>query len=531
MRNSFVVPIISIRCLMRLMSVLILIGAVLALFLLPGAARSSDQGKVPVAKDKDDPIDYENLLNDKLGAGVTPEKNANVLLWKALGPTPEGGDGLPSEFFRRMSMQEPPKEGKYFISLTKYLPEQGIPAGEVSRYYDQQGLATKRPWDAKTYPQIAAWLKTNEKPLELVLEAVRRPDYFNPLVSRRQPGQPGMIMGALLPSVQKCRELATALAARAMLETQTGRLDDAWRGLQACHRLGRLVARGGTLIEELVGIAIDQIATNADLAYLEAANLPAKTILDRLKDLEDLPPMPSLADKIDLTERFTMMQLIQMIRRDGGKTMGGLTGQQPRPLTDEEKKAWATLDWAPALKATNAWYDRAVAAMRIEDRAARLKEFDRFEADLAKVTKATKSRDDKVINKLLTEEGITKALPQRLADVLIGLLMPAFRKVTDAQDRSIQNQRNLEVAFALAAYKGTEGKYPAKLADLAPKYLARVPDDLFSGKPLIYKLADGGYMLYSVGVNGKDDGGRSHEDMPQGDDLVVRMPLPPLKKN
>src|SRR5438045_6275709 len=44
-------------------------------------------------------IDYEAELNDKLGKGITPEKNAAVLLWQALGPTPEGGPRMPAEFF------------------------------------------------------------------------------------------------------------------------------------------------------------------------------------------------------------------------------------------------------------------------------------------------------------------------------------------------------------------------------------------------------------------------------------------------
>jgi hypothetical protein len=58
----------------------------------------------------------------------------------------------------------------------------------------------------------------------------------------------------------------------------------------------------------------------------------------------------------------------------------------------------------------------------------------------------------------------------------------------------------------------------------AAAHLPAMPDDLFSGKPLIYKPEAGGYLLYSVGVNGKDDGGRTFDDAPPGDDLVVRMP-------
>ena len=46
------------------------------------------------------------------------------------------------------------------------------------------------------------------------------------------------------------------------------------------------------------------------------------------------------------------------------------------------------------------------------------------------------------------------------------------------------------------------------------------------GKPLIYKPTAKGYLFYSVGQNGKDDGGRWYDDDPPGDDPGVKMPLP-----
>ena len=45
-----------------------------------------------------------------------------------------------------------------------------------------------------------------------------------------------------------------------------------------------------------------------------------------------------------------------------------------------------------------------------------------------------------------------------------------------------------------------------------PEQLERLPDDPFSGKPLVYRLTDEGFRLYSVGPNGVDDGGKSLED-------------------
>ena len=260
--------------------------------------------------------DYEALLNEKLGKGITSEKkNPNVLLWKAFGPTPEGGTGMPAQYFKLLGMAEPPKDGDYFIGLQHYMKDHlKLDPNEFTPLYDQQGWANKAPWTAKDYQHIAAWLKANEKPLAVVVEATKRTEYFNPLVSRRSENERGSLIGALLPSVQKCRELAVALTARAMFKLAEGKEAEAWQDLLACHRLARLTARGATLIEGLVAIAIDAIASNTDRAYLENAKLTAKQIQDRIKDLQSLPAMPAMADKVDIGERHMGLDSLQLIR-------------------------------------------------------------------------------------------------------------------------------------------------------------------------------------------------------------------------
>src|SRR5262245_1404421 len=52
--------------------------------------------------DKDGYIDYVAALNQRLGKGITAETNANVRIWQAVGPKPEGGRDQPAEFFKYM---------------------------------------------------------------------------------------------------------------------------------------------------------------------------------------------------------------------------------------------------------------------------------------------------------------------------------------------------------------------------------------------------------------------------------------------
>ncbi len=514
----------------------LLTPALLLSLLLPAEAKPA--AKMPLGKDttvvrgpldRDGYVDYEAALNDRLARGINPEKNANVLLLKALGPTPEGAR-LPAEYYRWLGIAEPPSGGACFVGFGAYLRDHVKPAREdLDRLLNQQAQATGRPWSAKDYPHVAAWLKANEKPLAVVIEATRRPQYYNPLVSRPTGKGPGALMGALLSSVQKCRELATALTARAMLRTAEGQFDAAWQDLLACHRLDRLVGRGATLIESLVGIAIDHIASHSDLAYLESAHLTSRQARDRLKDLQALPPLPPLADKVGLAERFMFLDSVQLTRSRGLAALEALVGGgRPPTLTPEERRGLEKVDWAPALRNGNRWYDRLVAAMRLRDRAEREEALNKIEKDLT--TLKVKAVDTEGLRKLLRGKGPPDGRAAKaLGDGIAALLLPPVRKVQTAYDRSEQTQRNLRVAFALAAYRADRGRYPAKLDELAPKYLAAVPGDLFSGKPLVYRRTEDGYLFYSVGANGKDEGGRWYDDDPPGDDPNVRMPLPPLK--
>jgi len=480
--------------------------------------------------DKDGYMDYEATLNDHLASGVTPARNANVLIWQALGPRPEGKPMLP-EYFRRLGIEEPQEHGHYFVSLDAHVKSQAkaLPGRQLGDVQKELDLAMQRPWTTKDHPILTDWLRVNEKPLAVVIEATKRPDYYNPLVAPRTKTGPGGLLSALIPSVQKCRDLAAALAARAMLRAHEGRLDEAWQDLLACHRLGRLVGSKGTLIEALVGMALDQVAGKADLAYLQSDRLTPRKVLDCLRDLQQLPPLPSIADKIDLTERCVYLELVLLMRRYGP---GCLTEQHLRKDPDRaERWKMAGMDLDTALRTGNLWYDRIVAAMRIDNRAEREKQLNQIGAELEDLAKTLPSRHLTFFTELLL--GTTpsdKLLGKSIGELLLALLLPATRKVQVAADRTEQLNGNLQLAFALVAYHGDHGCYPMTLEALAPKYLKQVPDDLFSGRALIYHPAENGYLLYSVGVNGKDEGGRGLDDIPRGDDLSVRMPLPKPKQ-
>ena len=67
----------------------------------------------------------------------------------------------------------------------------------------------------------------------------------------------------------------------------------------------------------------------------------------------------------------------------------------------------------------------------------------------------------------------------------------------------------LIAALALHAYHGMHRAYPASLSDLVPTYLHAVPRDPYAtAAPLKYHRDGSSFVLYSIGPNGVDDGGR-----------------------
>ncbi|HUL51191.1 MAG TPA: hypothetical protein VLU94_01270, partial [Candidatus Nitrosotalea sp.] len=117
--------------------------------------------------------------------------------------------------------------------------------------------------------------------------------------------------------------------------------------------------------------------------------------------------------------------------------------------------------------------------------------------------------------------------------VFARLLIPALTRVTQRFALGQCNVDQAVIACALERYRLVEGHYPDALDSLVPRFMASLPRDVITGDPLKYRrTGDEQFLLYSVGWNGKDDGGtivpvkgsRSEsQDITQGD-WVWRFP-------
>jgi hypothetical protein len=476
--------------------------------------------------DRDGYVDYEAALNELLRGGTTPANNAAVPLWKAIGPRPEG-NRMPAEFFKWMGMDEPPEQGNYYVDEFRFV--QTIPFDTLVEHSDAAGA---RPWTAKDYPHLAGWLKAIEKPLALVVEGTKRSHYYAPLVAYRGPDGPGPLFAALVPGAQRCRSLARTLCMRAMLHLGEGRPEEAWQDLLACHRLARHVGHGATLIDGLVGFAIDLTASGADVTFVAHAKRTPQQLRECLRDLQRLPPLPSMGQKIDRFERLICLDMLLRVERSGGlRALAGLFGDPAPPDPDSRlRRMLENLTWDATLRTMNHWFDGLADATLVRERGQRVKQLVQVEQEL----KALKKRlgDMKDLRKFLLKSKLSGEEQGKLVgEAFVVHLLPAATWALQAGDRDEQVRSNVRVAFALARYQRERGRYPQKLDELAPAYLARVPGDLFSGRPLIYRPSEKGYLLYSVGMNGRDDGGHDADSDSQSDDLTVRMPPPRKRPN
>jgi len=275
------------------------------------------------------------------------------------------------------------------------------------------------------------------------------------------------------------------------------------------------------LIKPLVGIAIGSVARGGTLVFLEHTQPTSKQVASYLRDLDALASLPDMAEVIDRVERYNYLDFTIMAANSSEKHLSGGFEQfdegLERLLSGVPSNA---VDWNVTLRTGNAWYDRLVIAMNKPTHFDRKVALDKLDAEWKTLTKNKKDTAKRF--------AAARTKPQELGR-LVGNMMAAFflqvaSALQSAEDRSLQKYTNLRIAFALAGYKADNGDYPKSLDQLAPRYLKKLPEDLFSGRPLKYRRTKVGYMLNSVGVNGKDENGRRRSD-----DLSIRMPLPKPK--
>jgi hypothetical protein len=97
---------------------------------------------------------------------------------------------------------------------------------------------------------------------------------------------------------------------------------------------------------------------------------------------------------------------------------------------------------------------------------------------------------------------------------VVDILKPAAGRGIQSWDMVTLDEVGTRAMIALERYRAAVGHYPEGLSELVPRYLAAVPEDPWSGAAMCYRRMESagagewGYVLYSVGGDGVDSGGK-----------------------
>jgi hypothetical protein len=179
----------------------------------------------------------------------------------------------------------------------------------------------------------------------------------------------------------------------------------------------------------------------------------------------------------------------------------------------------AAINWDEVLRFGNEQFDGFVVAARKPNYLEAKKAFDLRNQEIRAIRWEIKD-PEKLSGAVLGRSPLAKI---RLARIIASLLMPSLSQGYERQVIAYTREALGQLGFALSAYRAGNVAYPESLNVLAPRYITRVPNDLFTEQSLKYKRRDDGFLLYSVGPNGLDDRGLTFDSHPPGDDIVLRI--------
>lgn len=348
-------------------------------------------------------------------------------------------------------------------------------------------------WD-----QLAAELKTNDIILAKIRAGlashilINQIDYF---------GGPKM----LLPHLPAAKSLSFWFGASAQYGLREGKRQEASDNLVAQVQLPRLLAEDRIVISELVRIAVAAIARTTTWEAMQA---------DGWTDGQ----LVQLQAAWQSNEFVTGMARTLIGERAFGEAAFG-------PLRGSNEAAVETLFWQEEIpffvygeSSERPWWRKIVSkemycriwrfAWSHQDEQHYLKGMQR----LIEISRATARVEPHTNTSLALERFDSDFWPETLYGKLrFQMSSHALASIAKALQRAMRAETERSVcvcAIALKRYSLRYGKFPDTLDALVPEFLSSVPIDYMDGKPLRYRLnADGSFTLYSVGEDGKDDGG------------------------
>ncbi|MFO0873855.1 MAG: hypothetical protein U0575_07770 [Phycisphaerales bacterium] len=314
---------------------------------------------------------------------------------------------------------------------------------------------------------------------------------------------------ALLPHFWALRDAARWLAADAHRSTERGRPDRAVDDLVAMLGIARQAREGRSLVAQLVASAIWNMAAAHARDLLEAhGGAFDDATLRRLDDA--FAAIPDAAWRPDFSiERILFEDAIQRTYSDDGHGDGVLLVdparqmRNPVPVDGVRPPARAAGTFGENL---GGFLASPLSALLVAGRREIVERYGAMVDDIERRAARPLWEIDALVDPKFAPAGDGGAAFDRYA--MVDLLSPALTSLGPALALTKASVDATRAAIALARFELAEGRWPRTLDELVPRFLASIPRDPYDGGTIRYALRDGRPLLWYVGGDRHDDGGR-----------------------
>ncbi len=311
-----------------------------------------------------------------------------------------------------------------------------------------------------------------------------------------------------LPYLGKMRQMARLLCAEARLASLEGDGQRVYDNIIALFGLAGHCREHRLLINELVALSIQHL-TITELSPL-CDQQPDLFSNEHLRNLAHVIASQDLSMDAALRgEEMGLLDMVQRVYTDDGHGDGRLTPEGLKMLS----RAFGSTHRAEIELAVDSDLRQALGPATMLAMAGRKDMIDVHRRLMDTVrAKVRKPLWDQTQPELIDPPLESWPLWKQTRYVMIYRLLPAM----GAAARSIENHRGfrdgVQIGIALELYRRAHGDWPGSLTELTPGYLPQLPVDRLTGKPLTYRMIDGRPVVYSIGIDGDDDGGRPPVD-------------------
>ena len=352
-------------------------------------------------------------------------------------------------------------------------------------------------------PEAIAFLTRYKDTLDLLRQAATRPvcrftrDYSRPSVDMH------------LPEMQFFRNAARILAVSAHYQASVGNMPAALRDVSSIMKMSLHASSEPILISGLIGLSIDGIAVDVLIDILPFIDTDALSLLKRDDIHNFLFTPPSLAKNIYGEESF-------------GLNVFSIFGTGEFDQWQLASLFLDTLNVPDSIYQQNVFLNPALAAYRIflfpQDLAA-------YRQTMHSYQRVSESSDSYAAKQTILKKIEDDLSSGRPKGFITALVTPAIGKAIENVEKARMRHTTALVAIAATEFRIAHGSLPEKADSLVPDFLPCLPKDTFHATSRVrYSSKDGGVAIYSVGPNGKDDGGPGPEmdnGQPKTDDVGI----------